>query len=181
MRGRKNRRLWSTPKSRRGFAVPLLTAFLMAAAFAAPFVADAAGLFNSRAATAVDPSDTLEPTIAGLIHGPLPICGSGQRITCIVDGDTGWLNGEKWRLAGTDTPEISSPECQSELTIGIQARDRLRVLMTAGYLFERNGTDRYGRTLVEIRLADGRDVGDVLESEGLSQAWPNTGNRWCGR
>nr|MDX8317342.1 thermonuclease family protein [Agrobacterium rosae] len=32
------------------------------------------------------------------------ICGSGQRITCVVDGDTFWFRGEKIRIADIDTP-----------------------------------------------------------------------------
>ena len=35
--------------------------------------------------------------------------------------------------------------------------------------------------LAKVRLADGRDAGQVLIHEGMAQAWPNTGNRWCGR
>lgn len=30
------------------------------------------------------------------------MCGSGKRVTCVVDGDTIWLRGEKIRLQGFD-------------------------------------------------------------------------------
>jgi hypothetical protein len=43
-----------------------------------------------------------------------PICGGGQRVTCVVDGDTFWLEGQKIRVADIDTPEISSPRCDAE-------------------------------------------------------------------
>jgi endonuclease YncB( thermonuclease family) len=118
-------------------------------------------------------------------YGALPLCGSGRRVTCIVDGDTGWLDGENWRLTastgGVDAPEISKPECAAEKRIGERARDRLRSLMSNGYHIERGRKDRYGRTLMTVILADGRDAGAVLIAQGLAQPWPNTGNRWCGR
>ncbi|MEO1749922.1 MAG: hypothetical protein AAFR27_15140 [Pseudomonadota bacterium] len=59
-------------------------------------------------------------TIAGLVNAviaiayvsdayALDICTGGDRaarkVTCLVDGDTGWQNGVKWRLEGVDTPE----------------------------------------------------------------------------
>ena len=58
-------------------------------------------------------------------------------MTCLVDGDTGWENGVKWRLSDVDTPEISSPGCSSELQKGLAAaRERLQDLMAAGYTIE---------------------------------------------
>ncbi|MEC5383482.1 thermonuclease family protein, partial [Aurantimonas sp. C2-6-R+9] len=104
---------------------------------------------------------------------------ASRGVTCIVDGDTGWQDGEKWRMAGIDTPEISKPECAAEKRKGLAARDRLRRLMSGGYSLTRDGTGNYGRTLVTVTLADGRDAGEVLVQEGLSQRWPNTGNPWC--
>ncbi|HDZ73352.1 MAG TPA: thermonuclease family protein [Aurantimonas coralicida] len=115
--------------------------------------------------------------------GPIGTCSGGNRaargVTCIVDGDTGWQDGEKWRMKNIDTPEISKPECAAEKRKGLAARDRLRRLMSAGYSLSRDGTGYYGRTLVTVTLADGRDAGDVLVQERLSQRWPNTGNPWC--
>ena len=118
--------------------------------------------------------------------GTPPICSGGDRasrkLTCIVDGDTGWENGVKWRALDVDTPEISHAECATERQLGEQARDRLRQLMAGGYVIENSGRHGfYGRNLVVVRLADGRDAGKVLVDENLSQPWPNEGNRWCGR
>jgi endonuclease YncB( thermonuclease family) len=112
------------------------------------------------------------------------ICRGGNRrarkVTCLVDGDTGWENGVKWRLDSVDTPELGRPACRNERRAGIAARDRLRDLMSGGYQIEwmgRSGT--YRRKLVRIRLADGRYAGRVLIREGLAQPWPNSGNIWC--
>ncbi|MEF2554439.1 thermonuclease family protein [Aurantimonas sp. A2-1-M11] len=116
-------------------------------------------------------------------RGPIPACSGGnrakRRVTCIVDGDTGWQDGDKWRIANIDTPEISSPVCANEKRRGYAARNRLRTLMSRGYSLTHHGKGYYGRTLVTVTLADGRDAGDVLIAEGLSQGWPNSGNPWC--
>jgi endonuclease YncB( thermonuclease family) len=101
-------------------------------------------------------------------------------MTCLVDGDTGWELGVKWRLEHVDTPELTSPECQLEYQRALSARDRLRQLISAGYRIEWSGSsDRYGRALVRITLHDGRDAGDALLGEGLAQTWPNRANVWC--
>jgi len=121
------------------------------------------------------------PAFAG---GLLPVCSGGDRaarhVTCIVDGDTGWENGVKWRSLDVDAPEIDHAACERERRLGIEARDQLRALMAGGYTIEwekRKG--RFGRELVRVRLADGRIAGQALIKAGLSQPWPNHGNRWC--
>ncbi|MEP3844247.1 MAG: hypothetical protein ABJM43_02700 [Paracoccaceae bacterium] len=63
-------------------------------------------------------------------------CGSGKRVTCVVDGDTIWLEGEKIRLMGFDTPETTTNICggSSEVRLGRQATRRLVGLMNQGGL-----------------------------------------------
>jgi micrococcal nuclease len=122
--------------------------------------------------------------LSNALAGTIPVCSGGDRaarkVTCIVDGDTGWERGVKWRALNVDTPEISQPECVAEERLGLQARDRLRQLMAGGYRIEwTGGRGRYGRELADVILSDGRDAGQVLIEEGLSQPWPNEGNRWC--
>ncbi|MBD8555582.1 thermonuclease family protein [Rhizobium sp. CFBP 8762] len=102
----------------------------------------------------------------------------------MVDGDTGWQNGKKWRLLDIDTPETSRPECKAEGHTGKAALNRLAGLMANGYQLQYSGSkDRTSdrRDLVRIRLHDGRDAGEVLIQERLAQPWPNTGNIWCNR
>lgn len=116
----------------------------------------------------------------------IPLCSGGDRaarkVTCIVDGDTGWEHGVKWRMLDIDTPEIDHAECSNERKLGEQARDRLRSLMDHGYKIEwAHEKGKYRRELVTVRLADGRDAGKVLINQGLAQPWPNHGNKWCGR
>ncbi|MCQ0987565.1 thermonuclease family protein [Jiella marina] len=116
---------------------------------------------------------------------PLPVCKGGnreeRRLTCIVDGDTGYERGLNWRMEAVDTPEMPAhAECDREADLAVQARDRLRSLMGAGYqIIDSGDVGRYGRAIVRVRLADGRDAGEVLISEGLAQPWPNEGNVWC--
>ena len=146
-----------------------------AVAFAAPFAVARLGVLELRLPVATE----------AFAREALPVCSGGHRavrkLTCIVDGDTGWEAGEKWRLEGIDAPELSKPECGAEKAKATASRDRLRALMGGGYEMSRGEPDRYGRTLVTVTLADGRDVGDVLMTEGLAQPWPNHGNVWCGR
>jgi endonuclease YncB( thermonuclease family) len=112
----------------------------------------------------------------------IPICGIGRRTTCLVDGDTGWEDGRKWRLSSIDTPELSSPECSAEYSTALLARDRLAALMSSGYRVLWSGRyDKYDRALVDIELSTGQSAAQVLLDEGLAQGWPNVGNIWCSR
>jgi endonuclease YncB( thermonuclease family) len=52
------------------------------------------------------------------------ICGTVRR-TCVVDGDTFWLDGTKIRIADIDTPEIGRPRCDLEYELGMRATRRL--------------------------------------------------------
>lgn len=105
------------------------------------------------------------------------------RRTCLVDGDTGWQDGVKWRLLNIDAPEMEEKaECGAEREKARASLERLLVLMAAGYTVQSSGRkDQYGRVLVDIVLRDGRDAGRVLLQEGFAQGWPNRGNVWCGR
>lgn len=108
----------------------------------------------------------------------MPLCGSGKRINCIVDGDTIWVRGEKIRLEGFNAPEMNG-SCDRERRMAIQARDELRrALNGREFMIERNGQDRYGRTLATIRVG-GRDVGDGLISKGLAHEWRGYKESWC--
>lgn len=134
-------------------------------------------------------------SVVVLIVGPIVLaepalaieeCSGGNRaarhVTCIVDGDTGWHRGTKWRMLDIDAPETFGAQCDRERAIGDKAKRRLIALMSRGYQLANNGekdrtSDR--RNLVRVILSDGQDAGKVLIREGLAQPWPNKGNRWC--
>ncbi|MFV2038386.1 MAG: thermonuclease family protein [Paracoccaceae bacterium] len=108
-------------------------------------------------------------------------CGSGTRVTCVVDGDTLWLNGEKIRMIGYDTPEPMVGICggQREKQLAALATGRLIELLNENdATISRSGQDKYGRTLATIRIG-GTDVGDILIAEGLARSWPNGTEFWC--
>ncbi|MGI3187422.1 thermonuclease family protein [Nioella aestuarii] len=123
--------------------------------------------------------------ILALACGPanaIGMCGSGPRINCIVDGDTFWLNGEKFRAVGYDTPETTTNLCggNAERQLGQQASRRLMQLFNETQItLLRQGEDRYGRTLAVVR-SDGVNVGDILIGEGLARSWPDGCEFWCG-
>lgn len=105
-----------------------------------------------------------------------------SRRTCVVDGDTIWLEGVKIRIADIDTPEISQPKCDYEYDLGIKARDRLVVLLNQGE-FEAvtigsRDEDQYGRKL-RVLLRNGRSIGDQLVAEGLARTWSGRREPWC--
>ena len=110
----------------------------------------------------------------------MPMCGS-DRHTCIVDGDTIWLQGVNLRLESYDTPEPYNDICggRAEVALARQASARLQQLLNGNpFTVETHGEDRYGRVLATIRIA-GRDVGDILIEEGLARSWPHGREFWC--
>jgi micrococcal nuclease len=108
------------------------------------------------------------------------MCGR-DRYTCVVDGDTIWLDGVNLRLESYDTPEPHNDICggQAEVALAHQASARLLQLLNSNPFTVRTaGTDRYGRVLATIRIG-GTDVGDILISEGLARRWPDGHEFWC--
>lgn len=111
-------------------------------------------------------------------------CEGPVRTTCVVDGDTIWLEGEKIRIADIDTPEISSPSCAAEARLGERATARLtQLLNTAAFAVQPNpggrATDRFGRKL-RVLSRGGESIGQVLVSEGLAHEWGGAKRGWCG-
>lgn len=112
---------------------------------------------------------------------PFSLCGSGQRITCVVDGDTFWFKGEKIRIADIDTPELSPPRCERERERGLAAKQRLLDIRNSGPLSFKTTArdeDRFGRKL-RIVYRERRSVGDILVAEGLARKWQGSRRSWC--
>lgn len=109
------------------------------------------------------------------------VCGVARR-TCVVDGDTFWLEGIKVRVADIDTPEISEPRCDAEYALGIRARDRLMELLNGGpFMLVPVGArdeDQYGRKL-RVVVRDRVSLGDQLVREGLARTWTGRREPWC--
>ncbi len=110
-------------------------------------------------------------------------CGSGTRYTCVVDGDTFWLNGEKFRTFGYDTPEPDPRHgCggQAERRLANNATRRFIQLWNSGSVNIKRvgGQDRYGRSLAVV-LVNGTNIGDILISERLARRYPDGRKWWC--
>lgn len=103
---------------------------------------------------------------------------------CLVDGDTIWIDGEKLRMEGYDTPEPQTHICggDAEIALAQRASDRVIELLNSNdWTVEYGKPDNTGtRTLVTIRIA-GRDIGDILIAERLARAWPDGEEWWCSR
>ena len=113
----------------------------------------------------------------------------------VVDGDTVKCQptGQNLRLLGggiinklgIDTPEIGShAKCIKERRLALIAKARLRDLIQGEKIrIEVKGYDRTPskRPLVNLRLPDGREVGQILLEEGTAREWrPGRRNDWCG-
>ncbi len=180
----------SRPSRRRGGIRRMLGHFngLVALAAIVAFSVSASGALPALHKVTRDPLDSLvalwQPPEerATAIRRHFPICGSGARVDCIVDGDTFWIAGEKVRIADIDTPEIGEPACRREGILGEQAKRRLHQLMNAGPVELRRAggrnRDRYGRLLRTV-YRDGRSLGDILVAEGLARRWNGRQPGWC--
>lgn len=109
------------------------------------------------------------------------LCADGPRNTCVVDGDTFWLQGEKVRIADINAPETHGARCAYEQQLGDAATRRLIVLLNAGpfaLTIDGRERDRYGR-LLRVVTRRGRSVGAELVKEGLAEPWRGRRSDWC--
>jgi endonuclease YncB( thermonuclease family) len=129
--------------------------------------------------------DALPAATGNADHPRLAMCASGRNHddsrSCVVDGDTIWLDGESLRLESYDTPEPRDNICggKREVTLAHRASARLLELLNENaWTVQRFGLDPNGRTLATIRIR-GEDVGDILIDEGLARRWPDGDEWWC--
>lgn len=173
-------------RSRRGGGSNLWLTPVMAIAF----VAVLAGFQRFPGGTALEAPAALEiplmRTDAAVTKDALSarfgFCHSGGGRNCVVDGDTFWFAGEKYRVADIDTPETHPARCAEEAALGEAATGRLRQWLNGGaFTLESPGrdTDRYGRKL-RIVTRNGTSVGSVLVAEGLARPWEGRRRPWCG-
>lgn len=108
-------------------------------------------------------------------------CHSGGGRNCVVDGDTFWFEGEKYRIADIDTPETHPARCAEEDRLGRAATERLRGWLNDGpFSLESvdRDTDQYDRKL-RIVTRQGDSAGDALVSAGLARRWDGRRRAWC--
>lgn len=120
-------------------------------------------------------------TASLLAAATFTLCGQGPRFTCVVDGDTFWLHGEKVRIADINAPETHKAGCPAERELGKRAAWRLVALLNAGPFsleIEGRAEDRYGRALRVVKRG-GHSLGAQLVSEGLAEPWRGRRSDWC--
>lgn len=145
---------------------------------AAPFVGIAGAWFwqGSPATAPTTGNATAEQYEASFSR-----CSGPIRVTCVVDGDTIWLEGEKIRIADINTPEVSKPDCPAERALGGRATSRLTALLNeGGFSLETidRDEDTYGRKLRIVTRA-GESLGGTLVAEGLAEEWTGSRRSWC--
>lgn len=109
------------------------------------------------------------------------ICHSGGGRDCVVDGDSFWFAGDKYRIADIDTPETHPARCAEEAALGDAATERLHGWLNDG-AFRLETVDRdsdiHGRKL-RVVTRGGTSVGSVLVAEGLARPWEGRRRPWC--
>ncbi|MFK7792637.1 MAG: thermonuclease family protein [Devosiaceae bacterium] len=150
-----------------GLVVLALGAVVVALAFPGTRAGDQIGDFIAR---------TLGPD--DFSHAQrVPVCAGGA-VLCVIDGDTLRYGEDRLRLQNIDAPEIFEPGCDAERQLGLASRDRLAELLSAqAFRVLYDGTDRFGRRLVELRNEDG-SLGAQLVDEGLAH-WFEDRLTWC--
>lgn len=121
------------------------------------------------------------PTRLLLLAAGFALCAAAPRTTCVVDGDTFWLDGEKVRIADINAPETHGAACAGERARGEAATRRLIALLNAGPFRLEAGPrerDRYGRLLRTVTRG-GRSIGERLVAEGLAEPWRGHRGDWC--
>ncbi len=173
---------WTKPDSyqkpsrgARWFPIALVT--LPCAAFTAVFFAPLISE-GPQAEAAIGPARAIDREEAYFT-----VCNGRVRNTCVVDGDTIWYRGEKIRLVGFDTPEVSKPGCANEARLGEEATQALRNWLNEGaFSLEPNpdgrNQDRYGRAL-RVLSRGGENVGEMLLGAGLAERRGGRRNVWC--
>jgi endonuclease YncB( thermonuclease family) len=116
----------------------------------------------------------------------LRMCHPGEKNTstktCIVDGDTLWLDGTDYRLKDFDTPEPQTNICggKAEVALAHKASARLLELLNGSpWTIETFGADDTGRRILATIRIRGKDVGDILIAEHLARHWPDGPEWWC--
>ena len=98
----------------------------------------------------------------------------------VIDGDTIRWGDERIRILNIDAPETEGrARCNAERRLAARATMTLAEFILGERLqIQRNGKDRFGRTLAIIRVR-GADVGEMLIMAGVAVRWGNGRPDWC--
>lgn len=104
----------------------------------------------------------------------LPASALGQARVSVHDGDTLYINGETYRLASLDAPELEQTCTGSDgnqWPCGHWSRDQLARLIQDGATCTRVSTDSYGRTVARCQNRRGQDIGGLMVRAGAAIAY----------
>jgi endonuclease YncB( thermonuclease family) len=98
----------------------------------------------------------------------------------VIDGDTIRWGSERIRILNIDAPETEGrARCNAERRLAALATMTLaELIMGEGLEIQRNGKDRFGRTLAYVRVR-GADVGEMLIMARVALRWGNGRPDWC--
>ena len=126
---------------------------------------------------------------------PIAIEAESQPASSVYwsDGDSGRIDGMKFRLANIDAPEtggigsIGGAKCELERERGFEAK-AFMVEATKGKVLQIThsyGPDRYDREVVDLSV-DGQNLAEQAIEAGHIKPWPHKGRRalqpkpdWC--
>lgn len=112
--------------------------------------------------------------------------GYWAQVTRVVDGDTYWADGVKYREAGIDTPEISNNpkhgyKCDAERRLGELAKIEAEALLIGQKIWIKptGRWDYYKRPLVRTRYARGKWYDEHMIRMRLAAPWRGKKHKWC--
>lgn len=136
-------------------------------------------LILTQTASATTPSDGAKPAKGRT-------SGYWVTISKVVDGDTYWANGVKYREVDMDTPETNNNpkhgyKCDAERRLGELAKSEAEaVLLNRKIWIKPTGKwDRYDRPLVKARFGQGNWYGEHMIKMRLAAKWQGRKHRWC--
>jgi endonuclease YncB( thermonuclease family) len=109
------------------------------------------------------------------------------------DGDSGRIDGVKFRLANIDAPETgrigqrSGAKCSEEVELGKQAKAFVISLTNDANLsiIKNYGEDRYNRLVIDLSV-NGEDIAAIGARKGFYKSWKHENGRsvekkpsWC--
>lgn len=110
---------------------------------------------------------------SGRVEAPSAEAAEWAAVEHAIDGDTVRLSdGRRVRLIGINTPEYEPWRSHAE-PYGKEAAQYASSLLDGTRVrleYDRDRTDRYGRTLAYLYLPDGRSVNHMLVEEGYAKA-----------
>lgn len=112
----------------------------------------------------------------------LVVLSASRPAVWVIDGDTIDVHGERIRVVNLDAPDVGShAKCPLEEREGQAAKSYAINLVRAADevgLADREGLDRYGRSLARITL-DGEDFAAMMIAAGHGRPWRGRSSNWC--